>query len=242
MDMDLFQFMNAFKGGAQMKNLRTTSLLLVAVAGLIICGTADAVLAGERDLCYEVTVTNLTRGQVFTPVLVATHTREVQLFTEGEPADGELERLAEGGDVVPLTELLTGMPTKVGGVAVSEGGPFGAGASVTVQVPASRKYNRLSLASMLAITNDGFIALNGVPIRRGTYSSPVYDAGTENNDELVAHIPGPGGEGYNEESGEGFVHIHAGIHGIGDLPDPENLDWRNPAAKITSRIVRCDSE
>ena len=34
---------------------------------------------------------------------------------------------------------------------------------------------------------------------------------------------------------EGYVHIHAGIHGIGDL-DASVRDWRNPVAEIT--IVR----
>jgi hypothetical protein len=32
--------------------------------------------------------------------------------------------------------------------------------------------------------------------------------------------------------GEGFVHIHPGIHGIGDLI-PAQRDWRNPVAKIS---------
>jgi len=31
--------------------------------------------------------------------------------------------------------------------------------------------------------------------------------------------------------GEGSVHIHAGIHGIGDLTSAD-FDWRNPTAKI----------
>ncbi len=225
-----------------MKKITTLSLVSIAVTGLIMSVAAGVALAKDRKLCYDVTITNMTRGQVFTPVLVATHKNGVTLFTAGEPASEELEQLAESGDAAPLADVLSAMHHRVGAVAVSEGGPFGAGESVTVQVPASRQYNRMSLASMLAITNDGFIALNNVQARRGTRMAPVYDAGTEDNDELVDHIPGPGGEGYNMEDGEGFVHIHAGIHGIGDLPEPENLDWRNPAAKITSRIVRCDTK
>lgn len=215
-------------------------LVFLAIFGLTISAAAGVALAGDRDLCYEVTITNITRGQVFTPVLVATHKKGVKLFTEGEPASDELEYLAEGGATGPLAELLEANH-RVGDVAVSEGGPFGPGASVKVQIPASRRYNRLSLASMLAITNDGIIALNGVSAKPGTYVSPVYDAGTEVNDELAANIPGPGGEGFNPADGEGFVHIHAGFHGIGDLP-AEELDWRNPAAKITSRLTHCDSE
>lgn len=221
-----------------MKKKISKSLVFLSVVGLTLGAIADASLAGENNFCYEVTVTNMTRGQVFTPVLVATHKKGVNLFTEGEPASDELAHLAEGGEVAPLAEMLEAMPDRVGAVAVSSGGPFGAGESVTVQVPYIKKFNRMSLASMLAITNDGFVALNDVPAL-GMRESPVYDAGSELNDELVDHIPGPGGEGYNSEGGEGFVHIHAGIHGIGDLGAPENLDWRNPAAKISSRLVRC---
>lgn len=214
---------------------------------LIICLTISMApgiaMAKSKNLCYQVTVTNMTRGQVFTPVLVATHKSRFNLFTIGEPVIDELAQLAEGGDTVPLADYLQTMVNTIGSIAVSEGGPFAAGESVEVQVPAYKGYNRLSLASMLAITNDGFIALKGVSARNRTYFSPVYDAGSETNDELVENIPGPGGEGYNpDDEGEGFVHIHAGIHGIGDLPAYEDLDWRNPAAKITTRLVKCRDE
>ncbi len=225
-----------------MKKITKMSLVFLAVVGLTVSATAGVVLAEVGGLCYEVTVTNMTRGQVFTPVLVVTHKNGVKLFTPGEPASDELAELAESGNVVPLAEYLDAMTDQVGAIAVSDGGPFGAGESVSIQVPASGRYNRLSIASMLAITNDGFVALNGVSTRQTMHTSPVYDAGSEMNDELVAHIPGPGGEGYNEEGGEGFVHIHAGIHGIGDLPMPENLDWRNPAARVTSILTHCSPE
>jgi hypothetical protein len=33
---------------------------------------------------------------------------------------------------------------------------------------------------------------------------------------------------------EGFVHVHAGIHGIKDLV-PARDDWRNPVARIEVR-------
>lgn len=222
-----------------MKKTTSKALVFLAVVGLAGSAVSEVAWAEGRDLCHEVTVTNMTRGQVFTPVLVATHKRGVTLFTEGAPASDELAHLAEGGDVMPLAGMLEAMPDKVGAVAVSAGGPFGAGQSVTVEIPYNKKFNRISLASMLAITNDGFVALNDEP-GFGMQFSPVYDSGSEMNDELVDHIPGPGGEGYNPAGGEGFVHIHAGIHGVGDLDMPENLDWRNPAAKITARIIRCN--
>ena len=210
--------------------------------GFLVTAAATVSQANGLDLCYDVTVTNMTHGQVFTPVLVATHKRNVTLFSVGEPASDELAQLAEGGATDPLAERLDSMGNSVGHIAVSDEGPFVAGESVTVQVPANRRYNRISLASMLAITNDGFVGLNNVRLRPGTYVVPVYDAGTEDNDEFVTNIPGTGGEGYNPVDGEGFVHIHAGIHGIGDLPAPENLDWRNPAAKVTINLTHCDYE
>lgn len=228
-----------------MKKITKMSLVFLSVVGLTTSVATGVVLAGESDLCYEVTITNMTRGQVLTPVLVATHKKGVKLFTEGEPASEELEYLAENGMTDPLTGMLEARPHEVGTVAVAAfdrpGGVFLPGESVTIEVPASGRYNRMSLASMLAITNDGFVALNGVPARPGIYVSPVYDAGTEVNDELADHIPGPGGEGFNPEDGEGFVHIHAGFHGIGDLPE-EELDWRNPAAKITVTRLHCSAE
>jgi len=93
-----------------------------------------------------------------------------------------------------------------------------------------------------------FFALNGAEGPRGdatlTLYSPAYDAGGERNDELCASIPGPffaecGGPGGGAKvgGGEGYVHIHAGIHGIGDLI-PAMRDWRNPVAQITIRRVR----
>jgi len=95
---------------------------------------------------------------------------------------------------------------------------------------------------MLIPTNDGFFALNGEAGPQGThksvtYYSPAYDAGGEANDELCANIPGPPnvctGEGFNpsREGDVNFVHIHPGIHGIGDL-SAAKYDWRNPVAQI----------
>ena len=78
------------------------------LAGLIVL---SALLAGEvaqadereRGPRFAVTVINLTRGQTFTPVLVASHREGVTLFTLGQAASPELAILAEEGDVAPLS-------------------------------------------------------------------------------------------------------------------------------------------
>src|SRR5713101_5271275 len=193
---------------------------------------------------YEVTITNLTRGQTFTPILVASHMSGVHLFTLGQPASVEMEQLAEAGDTGPLAALLSAAPQVLDVKATA--GPLPPGGSVKVTVAAGDPFGHLSVASMLVPTNDGFFALNDVQGPIGddmlTLFSPAYDAGTEANDELCSHIPGPPsvcqGEGFNASraGAEGYVHIHAGIHGIGNLNAAES-DWRNPVAKIAVRRV-----
>ena len=189
----------------------------------------------ESTRYYEITVTNMTKGQTFTPILVLTHKKGVRLFTPGAPASEALAVLAESGDTGPLTMMMS-MNPKVGDIVTSDGLLF-PGETKTIMIPRSRRYHYISLAAMIIPTNDGFIALNGVqaPILRKTVMnlSPAYDAGSELNDELCANIPGPvcGGEPVSEADGEGYVRIHEGIHGIGDL-DESMYDWRNPVARI----------
>ena len=77
------------------------------VAGLLVVQTAPAEENGPQ---FEVTVTNLTRGQTFTPVLVASHREGVTLFTLGAPASSQLAILAEEGNTAPLAALLLAPP------------------------------------------------------------------------------------------------------------------------------------
>ncbi|WP_456374985.1 spondin domain-containing protein [Thiolapillus sp.] len=191
---------------------------------------------------YQVTITNLTQAQSFTPILVATHKPGHPVFTPGQAASSDLEAVAEGGDIGPLRATLDAY----GSVheTVASDGLLGPGESVTLMLNGSRKYRYLSLVSMLIPTNDAFIGISGVkmPKKKNNPSMifvPAYDAGTEVNDELCANIPGPvcGGSGMSAANGEGFVSIHPGIHGVGDL-SAGTYDWRNPAALV--KIERMD--
>jgi archaellum component FlaF (FlaF/FlaG flagellin family) len=201
--------------------------------------SSAALAEGGTD--YEVTITNLTRAQAFTPILVASHRKGVKIFELGAAASAELSALAEGGAVGPLTEALQANDDVVD--TADSGGLLMPGDSVTVTVSATHGAREISLASMLIPTNDSFIALNGVRAPKGNrttvYYSPGYDAGTEPNDENCRNIPGPvcgGAGGSPEAGGEGYVHISAGIAGIADL-DAATYDWHNPTAKITIRRV-----
>ena len=213
----------------------------MALGLLLTTGTQVAADEPGNNNHYEITVTNLTRGQSFTPILVATHKAGVSLFTEGAPASPELALLAEGGNTAPLAAVLGANPDILDTTTIP--GLLAPGKSVTVQVKMEDGFDHVSMAAMLIPTNDGFFALNGVRGPKGqkmlSFESPAYDAGSEPNDELCASIPGPacGGEGASPNAGgEGFVHIHAGIHGIGNLPAADR-DWRNPVAKVTIRRV-----
>ncbi len=210
---------------------------LCAVLPLVALLSAPApVSAGDGG--YEVTITNVTRGQTFTPILVASHRGGVRLFELGAEAGADIATLAEGGNTDPLQERLEADP-RVAGIA-STGALLVPGASATVSVPAGHA-RYLSLAGMLIPTNDAFMSLNHVRAPRHgsvTYRVLAYDAGSEPNDEMCVNIPGPvcGGAGPSpEEGGEGYVHVHAGIHGIGDLAAAA-YDWRNPVAVV--RITR----
>ena len=169
---------------------RSLRLGLLAAGGAMLLGAAGAASA----LDYEVTVTNLTRGQQFTPILVATHQAGVRLFELGRPASPQLKTLAEEGNVGPLTTLLLGNPDVRD--VVNSGGLLNPGQSVTQRVSTRGGFDNVSVAAMLIPTNDAFFAVNDLegPDEMDAVAvfSPAYDAGTERNDERCASIPGPG--------------------------------------------------
>ena len=199
---------------------------------------ATAAQAGDKF--YDVTITNVTRAQTFTPIAVVTHKEDISLFAPGAPAISEIATVAESGDLGPLIALAASLPDLVGPVAASDG-LLGPGETTTVRVLRDSKFDQISLVAMLIPTNDSFVAINTVPAPKGKdvlrLNAIAYDAGSELNDEDCANIPGPvcGGDGASDEDGEGYVHVSGGIKGIGSL-DPVEYDWRNPVAKVT--IVR----
>ncbi len=208
--------------------------------GLALAGPASA----DSGWTYEVTVTNLTYQQRFTPLLLATHQPTIAFFEAGKPASSGLRTLAEEGNVAPLKAALDGSPAV--NQTVAGDGLLDPGQSVTFRIQGNPRTDRLSLAAMLIPTNDAFVSLNGValPTSAATVTAIAYDAGTEVNDELCASIPGPsfvecGGPGGGAQvgGGEGFVHVHRGMHGVGQFM-AANRDWRNPVARVTITRVR----
>ena len=217
-----------------MRKLITTLVTIIA----LLPTTALAQWTGT----YMVRVTNLTAGQLFTPIIAATHGGDTYIYMPGMPASAELEALAEGGDTMPLSMMLNGKAMSI----ETTMGLLGPGMSTEFMINGGSMARYLSLAAMLIPTNDGFLGFNTMLSSEPemmTYYAYAYDAGTEENDESCHSIPGPP---YDECSGddeghdhdehahvmvEGHVSIHRGIQGVGDF-DGER-DWRNPVAMIT---------
>ena len=236
------------------------TLLASLLASTLSAGLLTTAPASAREITVE--VTNLTNASYFTPLLIANHRRDSHLFQPGSPASANLQAMAEGGDISGLISEVEA----AGGNAVANPAEGllapGQTASTTLQVP--RRGNRyLSVTAMVLPTNDGFIGLNGIriPRRPGVYhyDLPVYDAGTEANDEIIngAGAPGqpgipadPGGNGGINGSGVSgadtnpSVHIHRGIIGDNDpAGGASDLDanihrWLNPAARVTITVGR----
>jgi hypothetical protein len=235
-----------------MKNTFSFKSALIASAAVASMATATLGLADDRSrtgASYEITITNLTRGQQFTPILAASHMPSVSLFQLGKPASSELATLAEEGNVAPLAAMLRANQGVL--EVVTGNGLTQPGATTTLMVNGrgGTGASRISVAAMLIPTNDTFFAVNGVTLPQLgetlAFTVPAYDSGTEANDELCSSIPGPffaecngsGGGAAPVGGEEGFVHISAGMHGIGNF-EPRLRDWRNPVARITIQRVR----
>jgi hypothetical protein len=198
---------------------------------------------------YRVTITNLTKGQTFTPMLLATHSPATRIFAAGTTASPQLQVLAEEGDTAMLAALLRTTPTTVGEVVTGPpplAGLQTPGTSRTYDISGGSNFTLLSLAAMLIPTNDAFVGANGITLPRDFDPIVVdllaYDSGTEINDELCASIPGPSftecggpGGGGRPGRGEGAITVHNGMHNVGNMNEPLR-DWRGPVARVT--IVR----
>lgn len=167
----------------------------VAAATLLSLSSIAAINAVE----LEISITNLTQGNHFTPRLVVAHTDEADLFEVGQPASTALAWLAEAGVIQDSQEaasvgdnfeaLLGPADTDNGSNTWHFFGGLVAPAS-TLTYPTFDTMDKpyLSIASMLIPTNDAFIGLDSImiPTEAGTYHYYLnaYDAGTELNDEL----------------------------------------------------------
>ncbi len=197
------------------------------------------VMAHGNDLnTYHVTITNTTAHHVITPPAVIAHNKHFKLFKVAEAASPNLIIMAESGNVSPLLEELAGNSNVSATITTLDQSPpvILPGTSITVEIKAPKK-TYFTIAGMLATSNDAFTSVTLKAPKKNHYANAMamtYDAGSEDNNELCIDIPGPPCGGTNatiDGDGEGFVTIHNGVHGVGDLV-PADLDWRGPTAMV----------
>lgn len=186
-----------------------------------------------------VTITNLTKGQILTPAVVFSHSPDTPpLFVPGEPASLELERLAELGITSGLSGKFRAEPSVLHVARLNQF--IRPGSTASTQIRFDARHRLVSLASMIEITNDGFIAVRGAKVSCDGPASLLvggWDAGSEANSERCPDVPArcpqptPQGTCSVGPAAEGFVHVHAGIHGCANFP-AEVYDWRHPVARI----------
>jgi len=236
-----------------MRYLKTSSMLGVVAAVVAACDNNDPPVTPPSApppiamSDFTISITNLTNARPLSPVALVAHDSIYSYFRVGEPATAELELLAESGDNTDLIAAATAdsnvITTRQGAGVIPPGGTESFDLSIAAnQVTGAR----ISLATMLVNTNDAFTGLNGLPIASLSagevlgFTAIAYDAGTEDDTEAAATIPGPagGGEGFNvaRDDRADFVTMHSGAvtadDGLASSALTSQHRFLNPVARI----------
>ena len=231
-----------------MTSFRKGLLALAAIGALLTLTAIPSSASGSHSSrTYEVSIENLTPGQIFTPPIWATHSNRVDFVEVGQPAPYGVKEIAENGNLEPL-DYAWSLAEGVRGHGIAPAGPVAGGTSRTFEITAPGNAKRLTTISMVVCTNDGFTGLDSHRLPRGlghsvTVDAMAYDAGTEVNTEALADLVPPcsGGEtgtgASDPDLAEGdVIGAHGGItNGGGDpaLLDPAVWDFEQPVARYT---------
>lgn len=238
--------------------VKTALLGIALLAGITML--TPAAMADGKDRVYRVTIQNATLGQPVAPSVIATHDDAFRLFDLGPaPMPGDsgyddyfaLAAMAETGYPFHVYDQVSASDGVWDATVLATGNmpPVifpGESNSTTISSSGNAKY--LSAVAMLGATNDAVYAVRGVMLPRGIGDTVVvdanaYDVGSEANAESAATVGALGamddnpvsGAGINDGSGEGYIHVHAGIHGVGGMGglSAATHDWRNPVVELT---------
>jgi PKD repeat protein len=245
-----------------MRIQRSIRYPIVLFLGLVSVFMSPAVVGGDEDppehlMTFSVTIQNLATGQPLSPPIVATHKSDFKMFRVGRDASTELELIARDGNQMPMYDLLTdsrhvydvvdvGVPLTPGGSSV---GGFTDSVTFLIQ---GREGDKMSLASMLICTNDGFVGLDRVKLPKkgaSVFTVHPYDTGVEDNTEMSTDIVdacsalGPlvlNGDPNGNENGavdtipRRVITAHGGVLGIGDLGAAHQI----PAGAMKVTVTR----
>jgi hypothetical protein len=207
-----------------------TRFLKAASAAFALIVVAAGSAAADQ---YEITIRNATAGQPLTPPVAIAHDGNYTLFNIGQPSSEPLATLAETGSPADLAAAAGSDPYVADVALQDEPGLTLPGAETTIRLDTDADY--VDIAAMLALTNDAFFAVRraSLPALGETLvlRPTTYDSGSESNNEGSAYVPGLMGMQRATEGAEGFVHVHRGLSGIGDLVIAQH-SWRDPAVEI----------
>lgn len=206
-------------------------------------------------LDLNMTVTNLTHGNHFTPLLFAAHESSQHLFEVSTTASASLQAMAEGGDISSLSTNMMAVSADV--IENPAAGLMMPGQTIQFTMTTQNNNTQLSAVAMILPTNDGFVGIDSITLPtapgRYEYYLNAYDAGTEVNDEIINGAGTPGAPGIPADPlGSGganatgvatvennqTVHVHRGVLGDTDATaGASDLDsrvhrWLNPVAHL----------
>jgi hypothetical protein len=184
-------------------------LALLALTASIVTVTAAA-SAQAAPKTWHVKVTNLTAQQPMSPPVWAVHDKRIDIWSSGQLASSGVLPIVEDAVNGPLLTYL-GSNSHVRASAAETGtpaGPIPPGASREFDVTSNGGDRYLTMLWMLVRTNDAFTGVDSYALDRGkrkrrgrksgantnrtrTIQLRAYDAGTENNNQSCAYIPGP---------------------------------------------------
>ena len=99
----------------------------------------------------------------------------------------------------------------------------------------------ISVAAMLSLTNDGFVAARSIALpatvgASATVALRAYDAGSEANTESCAHVPCEIHDRRMTDGAEGVVADHAGIRGDADIAPSRGWDGSELGTLTITRL------
>jgi len=235
--------------------MKSRQLGLALCSALTLCSASFSAQAAQ----WDISITNLTHGSSFTPLMAAGHDSTTHLFELATAATVGVTLMAECGNLSDLlAEAATANADVISNIA---GGLLAAGATATGMLTTNNTH--LTVTAMILPSNDAFVGLDAqmIPTAAGTYTYFLngYDAGTETNDELLdgsacaAGNPGFPNPSVSTDMNGSLstvaadvnmtIHIHRGVLGDTDTGggtsdiDSRIHRWQNPVAKIVVTVT-----
>jgi len=231
------------------RNMRR--LALVSVLTALVCTALAGSAMAASTKTWHVKVTNLTTHQPMSAPVWAVHNKKLHLWRKGQLASSALIPIAEDAVVAPMVGYLTGNKNVfdfgVEGLGTTPPTPILPGASREFDVNSKGGARYLSMAWMLVNTNDAFTGTDSYALDQGTKKKKhgghaaafktrtlnliAYDAGSENNNQSCAFIPGPTCNSHNvRDPSAQPIAKHPGITG-GDIA-ADAWDTSSPVATV----------